>query len=158
MNQANSERENVPSKPLLIKVAPDLTIEQLEAIVDEALACGIDGIVATNTTLERPNQSSKIYLEQGGCSGSPLKNQSTEMIRHIYSYTDGKLPIVGVGGIMNAEDAWEKILAGATLLQAYAGFVFEGPGLTKSIVHGLHSKLKHSEFETIADAVGSSHR
>ena len=158
VNQANSERENVPSKPLLIKVAPDLTIEELEAIVDEALACGIDGIVATNTTLERPNQSSKIYLEQGGCSGSPLKNQSTEMIRHIYSYTDGKLPIVGVGGIMNAEDAWEKIVAGATLLQAYAGFVFEGPGLTKSIVHGLHSKLKHSEFETIADAVGSSHR
>ncbi len=113
---------------------------------------------ATNTTLERPNQTSKIYIEQGGCSGSPLKNQSTEMIRHVYSYTDGRLPIVGVGGIMNAEDAWEKILAGATLLQAYAGFVFEGPGLTKSIVHGLHRKLKQSEFETISDAVGSAHR
>ena len=80
------------------------------------------------------------------------------MFAHIYSYTNGKLPIVGVGGIMNADDAWEKIIAGASLLQAYSGFVFEGPGLTKSIVHGLHNKLKHSQFQTIADAVGSSHR
>ena len=80
------------------------------------------------------------------------------MIHHIYSYTDGKLPIVGVGGIMNSDDAWEKITAGATLLQAYAGFVFEGPSLSKSIVNGLHRKLQQSEFDTIADAVGSAHQ
>ena len=158
VNRTNSEGSNASPKPLLIKVAPDLSKQELEAIVDTAIACEIDGIVATNTTIERPNQSHKVYNEQGGCSGSPLKNQSTEMIRHIYSYTGGRLPIVGVGGIMNAEDAWEKILAGASLLQAYAGFVFEGPGLTKSIVNGLHKKLKESGFESISEAVGASHR
>ena len=158
VNRTNSEGSNASPKPLLIKVAPDLSKQELEAIVDTAIACEIDGIVATNTTIERPNQTHKVYNEQGGCSGSPLKNQSTEMIRHIYSYTGGRLPIVGVGGIMNAEDAWEKILAGASLLQAYAGFVFEGPGLTKSIVNGLHKKLKESGFESISEAVGASHR
>ena len=142
----------------MLKVAPDLSTDELEAIIDIAIDCQIDGIIATNTTLLRPNQTHKVYNEQGGCSGSPLKNQSTEMIRHIYSYTNGELPIVGVGGIMNADDAWEKITAGATLLQAYAGFVFEGPGLTKSIVHGLHRKLRDSGFDTIEDAIGSSHR
>ena len=80
------------------------------------------------------------------------------MIRHIYAYTKGQLPIVGVGGIMNADDAWEKITAGASLLQAYAGFVFEGPSLTKSIVHGLHKKLRDSEFESIDEAIGAYHR
>ena len=79
----------------MIKVAPDLTSEELETIIDTAMECGIDGIVATNTTLERPNQTHKVYTQQGGCSGLPLKNQSTEMIRHIYSYTEGKLPIIG---------------------------------------------------------------
>ena len=158
VNQMNSDRGKKPKKPLLIKVAPDLTSEELETIIDTAMECGIDGIVATNTTLERPNQTHKVYTQQGGCSGLPLKNQSTEMIRHIYSYTEGKLPIVGVGGIMNADDAWEKIAAGASLLQAYAGFVFEGPGLTKSIVHGMHRKLTHSEYNSISEVVGSSHR
>ena len=158
VNRTNSEESNASPKPLLIKVAPDLSKQELESIVETAMACGIDGIVATNTTITRPNQIHKVYNEQGGCSGLPLKEQSTEMIRHIYSYTEGKLPIVGVGGIMNAEDAWEKILAGASLLQAYAGFVFEGPGLTKSIVHGLHKKLKESDFNSISEAVGASHR
>ena len=88
----------------------------------------------------------------------PVKDRSTDMIRQIYAYPEGQLPIVGVGGIMNADDAWEKITAGASLLQAYAGFVFEGPSLTKSIVHGLHKKLRDSEFESIDEAVGASHR
>lgn len=158
VNIESSKKFSQKKKPLLIKVAPDVSTDELHAIIDTSIDCGIDGIVATNTTLSRPNQNHAVYQEQGGCSGDPLKNQSTAMIREIYSYTDGKLPIVGVGGIMNADDAWEKILAGATLLQAYAGFVFEGPGLTKSIVHGLHKKLKSSGFETIQEAVGASHR
>ena len=157
-NEACAKQFNGKTKPLLIKVAPDLTTAELELIIDTAVACKIDGIVATNTTLERPNETDKVYQEQGGCSGSPLKNQSTAMIHHIYSYTNGTLPIVGVGGIMNADDAWDKITAGATLLQAYAGFVFEGPSLTKSIVNGLNRKLKQSEFNTIADAIGSAHK
>ena len=80
------------------------------------------------------------------------------MISHIYSYTQGKLPIVGVGGIMNADDAWEKIVAGASLLQAYAGFVFEGPGLTKAIVHGLHKKMNQHNLQTLSEAVGLMHK
>ena len=158
VNESCALESNSSKKPLLIKIAPDLSLNELEAIIDVAMHCEIDGIVATNTTIERPNSSHKVYDEAGGCSGLPLRQQSTEMIRHIYSYTNGKVPIVGVGGIMNADDAWEKITAGATLLQAYAGFVFEGPGLTKSIVHGLNKKLKNSEFHDIADAVGSDHR
>ena len=157
-NRVCAQQNDAAEKPLLIKVAPDLSGSELESILDMAISCGIDGIIATNTTLERPNTTHKVYKEQGGCSGLPLRQQSTEMIRHIYAYTNGKLPIVGVGGIMNAEDAWEKITAGATLLQAYAGFVFEGPGLTKTIVNGLSKRLKESGYTSIADAVGSSHK
>ena len=158
VNQKNAKEQGQPKKPLLIKVAPDLTTNELDAIVDTAMECGIDGIIATNTTLNRPNQEHNVYKQQGGCSGTPLRQQSTNMIAHIYSYTEGKLPIVGVGGIMNAEDAWEKIIAGATLLQAYAGFVFEGPGLTKSIVHGLHRKMRQHNMDTLSEAVGLNHR
>lgn len=157
-NRLCSEQHNAPEKPLLIKVAPDLTTEELNSILDMAMSCGIDGIVATNTTLQRPNESHKVYNEQGGCSGAPLRQQSTKMIRHIYAYTNGTLPIVGVGGIMNADDAWEKITAGATLIQAYAGFVFEGPGLTKAIVHGLYQRMKSSGFSSISEAVGSANK
>ena len=155
-NRLCSEQHNASEKPLLIKVAPDLTTDELNSIIDMAMSCGIDGIVATNTTLQRPNENHKVYNEQGGCSGAPLRQQSTEMIRHIYAYTNGTLPIVGVGGIMNADDAWEKITAGATLIQAYAGFVFEGPGLTKAIVHGLHKRMKSSGFSSISEAIGSA--
>ena len=157
-NRLCSEQHNASEKPLLIKVAPDLTTEELNSILDMAMSCGIDGIVATNTTLQRPNENHKVYNEQGGCSGAPLRQQSTEMIRHIYAYTNGTLPIVGVGGIMNADDAWEKITAGATLIQAYAGFVFEGPGLTKAIVNGLHKRMKASGFSSISEAVGSANK
>ena len=157
-NRVCSEQHNASEKPLLVKVAPDLTTEELNSILDMAMSCGIDGIVATNTTLQRPNVDHKVYNEQGGCSGAPLRQQSTEMIRHIYAYTNGTLPIVGVGGIMNADDAWEKITAGATLIQAYAGFVFEGPGLTKAIVHGLHQRMKSSGFSSIAEVIGSSNK
>ena len=91
-------------------------------------------------------------------SGMPLKNKSTEFISHIYQFTEGKFPIVGVGGISNADDAWEKITAGASLIQAYSGFVFEGPGLTKGIVNGLHKKLRQHNLTNINDAVGLAHR
>ncbi|MBF55614.1 MAG: dihydroorotate dehydrogenase (quinone) [Euryarchaeota archaeon] len=158
VNQQCADLYGKTRKPILIKVAPDLSNEELEAIVDAAIQSQIDGIVATNTTLSRPNKEHPVYIEQGGCSGLPLKDRSTDMIRHIYAYTEGQLPIVGVGGIMNADDAWEKITAGASLLQAYAGFVFEGPSLTKSIVHGLHKKLRDSEFESIDEAIGAYHR
>ena len=147
-------------KPILVKVAPDMTLEQLEQIVSVAIDAGCSGIVATNTTVSRAEEfdGDAKLAETGGMSGKPLKDKSTDFIRHIYQFTEGKFPIVGVGGIMNAEDAWEKITAGASLIQAYSGFVFEGPSLSKQIVNGLYKKLKQHNLTNIHDAVGLAHR
>ena len=147
-------------KPILVKVAPDMSFEQLEQIVTVAIDTGCSGIVATNTTVSRNEEfeGDTKLAEVGGMSGRPLKDKSTEFIKHIYRFTDGKFPIVGVGGIMNAEDAWEKITAGASLIQAYSGFVFEGPSLSKQIVNGLHKKLRQHNLTNINDAVGLAHR
>lgn len=132
-------------KPILVKVAPDLDFEALDEILAIVPKCGLAGIVATNTMTARPNGSDgalrQIYAEAGGLSGAPLRARSTEVIRHIYRQTGGKLPIIGVGGIFNAEDAWEKITAGASLLQIYTGLVYEGPTIVKEIVVGLREKL-----------------
>ncbi|MBA87163.1 MAG: dihydroorotate dehydrogenase (quinone), partial [Euryarchaeota archaeon] len=139
VNQDKSAEFNSKPKPLLVKVAPDMSLEQLEDIVTLAIESGCSGIVATNTTVARIDDLSadKNLRESGGMSGVPLRTTSTEFIRHIYRFTDGNFPIVGVGGIMNADDAWEKITAGASLLQAYSGFVFEGPSLGSNVVKGL---------------------
>ena len=155
-NQKSADMYGGEPKPILIKIAPDLSIDELELILDVATAEKIDGIVATNTTVQRPNEVDKAYKETGGCSGTPLVNRSTELIHHIFKYTNGKLPIVGVGGIMSSEDAWEKIINGASLLQAYAGFVFEGPGLTKEIVNGIRRRLRDSKYTSLEEAIGSS--
>ena len=164
MDVNKSEAKNVDNvmKPVLIKIAPDMVKEQLESIVKTALDSGCSGIIATNTTISRPtNLTSKeasIFSETGGMSGKPLQELSTDFISMVYGMTEGKIPIVGVGGIMNAEDAWEKIISGASLLQAYSGFVFEGPSLSKSIVNGLSKKLKENGLSTIQEAVGLKHR
>ncbi len=147
-------------RPILVKVAPDLSFEAIDEILELALSRQIAGIVATNTTIARPqtNDSSvqKIYSETGGLSGKPLRARSTEIIRHIFKQTNGKLPIIGVGGIFNADDAWEKITAGASLVQIYTGLVYEGPGLTKKIVAGLREKLKMAGIKSLRKAVGSA--
>ena len=157
--QSKSTKSSV--KPLLVKIAPDVSNEQLSAIVHTARSAGCDGIIATNTTIERPESSSKneqkVFAQTGGLSGAPLSVRSTEVIHQIYSMTNGEWPIVGVGGISSAEDAWQKIGAGASLLQAYSGFVFEGAGLTKSVVNGLEKKLSEHGFKSIEEAVGFSH-
>ncbi|MCP2504042.1 MAG: quinone-dependent dihydroorotate dehydrogenase [Candidatus Poseidoniaceae archaeon] len=162
INLKNSERTQSNPKPLLVKIAPDLSDDQLLAIVQTARSAGCDGIVATNTTIERPDTSSKteqkVFTQTGGLSGAPLNNRSTDMIHKIYALTNGDWPIIGVGGILSADDAWAKIGAGASLLQAYSGFVFEGAGLTKSVVHGLDQKLKEHGYSTLQEAIGFSHR
>lgn len=162
VNQELSKQHNVPVKPILVKIAPDLSDDQLVAIVNTARTSGCDGIVATNTTVERPEATTKkeenVFSEKGGMSGAPVNERSTAMIHRIYELTNGEWPIVGVGGISNADDAWAKIGAGASLLQAYSGFVFEGPSLTKNIINGLHKKLQSSPFGTIDEAVGFAHR
>jgi dihydroorotate dehydrogenase len=120
------------------------------------------GIVATNTTITRPEASNErsrgVYAETGGLSGKPLRARSTEVVRHIYKQTRGKLPIIGVGGIFNAEDAWEKIVSGASLVQVYTGLVYEGPGITSALVRGLRGKLEQHHFTSLAEAVGSANR
>lgn len=123
------------SKSVLLKIAPDLNKDQLTDIVDLVKEIEIDGLIATNTTLDRSNLRSaqKLTNQAGGLSGKPVKNKSTEVIRFIHEASNGSIPIIGVGGIHTAEDAMEKLEAGASLLQLYTGFIYEGPGLIKSI-------------------------
>jgi dihydroorotate dehydrogenase len=145
-------------KPILVKVAPDLAFEALDEILELATRRNLAGIVATNTTIARPEttdeQARRIYSETGGLSGRPLRARSTEVVRHIYRQTRARLPIIGVGGIFNAADAWEKILAGATLVQVYSGLVYEGPSLAKQIVNGVKERLAARGWNSVAQAVG----
>jgi dihydroorotate dehydrogenase len=124
-------------KPILLKIAPDLTNEQLDDIVDIVLETKIAGLVATNTTIERKGLSyDPKFIESignGGLSGKPLTERSTEVIRYIYNKSQGQFPIIGVGGIHTAEDAKEKLDAGASLVQVYTGFIYEGPGIVRNI-------------------------
>jgi dihydroorotate dehydrogenase len=155
---ALQELNREPAKPILVKVAPDLSFEALDEILDLACRRNLSGIVATNTTITRPATSSeslrRTYNETGGLSGRPLRERSTEVIRHIYRQSQGTLPIIGVGGIFNADDAWEKITAGSSLIQVYTGLVYEGPAIVKNIVRGLKRKLAEHGLQELKDAVG----
>lgn len=132
------------SRPILVKVAPDLTDYALDEILELTGPRTIAGIVATNTTIARPEtsnpKSAKTYQQTGGLSGRPLRERSTEVIKHLSEQTKGELPIIGVGGIFNADDAWEKIKAGACLVQVYSGLVYEGPAIASDIVKALKKK------------------
>jgi len=153
---------NSTFKPVLVKVAPDLSLEALDEILELAAPRNIAGVVATNTTIARPQTNDvalqKIYAETGGLSGKPLRKRSTEIIRHLHQQTNGKLPIIGVGGIFSADDAWEKITAGASLVQCYTGLVYEGPGLAKKIVSGLRERLATAGLKHFREAVGLANR
>lgn len=147
-----------PPKPILVKVAPDLTFEALDEIVELAVNRRLAGLVATNTTVARPvvpdPGRGKIYSETGGLSGRPLAARSTEVIRHLYRQTRGALPIIGVGGIFTTEDAWEKITAGARLIQVYTGMVYQGPSIARAIVAGLVRRLAAEGLPNLEAAVG----
>lgn len=151
-------REVNATVPLFIKIAPDLTWEAIDDVLELANAHNLAGIVATNTTIERPDTSDsdckKIYAETGGLSGAPLHERSTEVIAHIHRHTEGKLPIIGVGGIFTAADAWEKIAAGASLLQVYTGLVYEGPSIAGDIVSGLKARMEREGVRTLAEIRG----
>ncbi len=138
LNTLNLERAKKQSfKPILLKISPDLNFSQIDEVLEIVSETKIDGIIATNTTTGRYNLSEddqKIKrIGNGGLSGKPLRERSTEIIRYIFQKTNGMLPIIGVGGIMNAEDAIEKLKAGASLVQIYTGFIYEGPQLVKRI-------------------------
>jgi len=152
---------NAPAaKPILVKVAPDLTFEALDEILDLVSPRQIAGIVATNTTISRPDTKDaaarRAYGESGGLSGRPLRARSTEVIRHLYRQTRGALPIIGVGGVFSVDDAWGKITAGASLVQVYTGLVYQGPGLAGELVRGVQQRLQTGGFASLQSAVGSA--
>lgn len=148
--------------PLLVKIAPDLADEDVDAVADLAVELGLDGIIATNTTIARESlglaSDPALVQETGGLSGAPVKARSLEVLRRLYARVGDRVTLVGVGGIENAEDAWQRILAGATLVQGYSAFIYEGPFYARAIHKGLAARLRNSPYATLADAVGAEHR
>jgi dihydroorotate dehydrogenase len=157
------QEENQSQKPILVKIAPDLEWEAIAELVALAQTHHLSGIIATNTTIRRDDLQTQILTatgkplidEPGGISGAPLRQRATEVIRFIYRETAGRLPIIGVGGIFTADHAWEKIAAGASLIQVYTGWFYEGPGMVRHILQGLVQKLEERGMAHIQEAVGS---
>jgi dihydroorotate dehydrogenase len=159
---AGLQAENSNNQPIFVKISPDLDWESIDNIINLARTYNLAGIIATNTTIKRDGLKTNILEatgkpieeEAGGISGAPLKERSTEVIRFIWQQTQGKLPIIGIGGIFSAEDAWEKITAGASLLQVYTGWVYRGPWLVPQILQGLLQKLEATGLTNISEAIG----
>jgi dihydroorotate dehydrogenase len=144
--------------PLLVKIAPDLGTEERADIAAVALATGIDGMIIANTTIARPRElRSPQANEAGGLSGRPLFGPSTALLAEMYRLTEGRLPLIGVGGVASAEDAYAKIRAGASLVQLYTALVFAGPALLTRIKTGLAALLRRDGFASVAEAVGADH-
>jgi len=144
--------------PLLVKLSPDLERRELESIVGVIERLKIDGIIATNTTVSRDhlrtNAGRVAACGEGGLSGRPLKDRATRMIAELYELTGGRIPLIGVGGIFTAEDAWEKIAAGASLVQLYTGFIYQGPRVAKEINEGLAKIIVREGFPNLEAAIG----
>ena len=141
--------------PLFLKIAPDLAEPELAELVAVALDAGIAGIVATNTTLARDGLRSRHAGEAGGLSGRPLFARSTAVLARVHALTDGRLPLIGVGGIGSAEDAYAKIRAGASAVQLYTALVYDGLALVPRILAGLDALLARDGFASVAEAVGT---
>lgn len=156
------QQENQPPKPLLVKIAPDLEWEAISEVIDLAQKHHLAGIIATNTTIRRDGLKTQVLTttgqpiadEAGGISGVPVRQRSTEVIRFIWQQTQGQLPIIGVGGVFTAQDAWEKITAGASLVQVYTGWFYEGPWMVRRILAGLLQQLDKQGLASIEQAVG----
>ncbi len=146
--------------PLLVKIAPDLADEDVDAVADLALELGLDGIIATNTTIGRGGllapEAQIEAIGMGGLSGAPLKDRSLEVLKRLRKRTEGRLVLVSVGGIETAEDAWQRIVAGADLVQGYSAFIYQGPFWMRRVHKGLGARLRAGGFRTIAEAVGSA--
>lgn len=157
------QTENRDRKPLLVKIAPDLSWDAIAGVIELARSFELAGIIATNTTIAREPLQTKIVRstgktvveEAGGLSGAPLRERSTAIVRFIGEQTGGTLPIVGVGGIFTAEDVWEKMAAGASLVQVYTGWVYEGPLMLRRVLSGLSQHLSDRGWSSISQLVGS---
>jgi dihydroorotate dehydrogenase len=141
--------------PIFLKLAPDLTRSEIEAICRLAIDRRIDALIVSNTTVSRPPLRSAHAGESGGLSGEPLRDMALECLRIFRKASGGMIPLIGVGGIATADDAWERIRAGASLVQIYSALVYEGPGLARRIVQGLAERTRSAGFGSIAEAVGS---
>jgi dihydroorotate dehydrogenase len=145
--------------PLALKIAPDLSDDQIRSLARAVVAEQFDAVIATNTTLARPNvEGTTLASEAGGLSGQPLKQLSTDAIRKLYRELQGRVPIIGVGGIETADDAWEKMVAGADLLQVYTGFIYRGPTLVQDIVTGLQDRMRALGHPTLAQTLATVRR
>ena len=153
-NQRLAAHHGVNTLPVLLKIAPDLADEDVDAVAELAMKLSLDGVVATNTTT-RVDLVGTAAPIKGGVSGAPLAPRSLELTRRLYTRLGERIPIIGVGGIMGAEDAWRRIRAGARLLQTYTGLIYEGPGLIRSITKGLAKKVRDSGLKTLREAVGA---
>ena len=143
------------TEPIFLKVAPDLEAGDPDRIVRAAIDHKIDALIVSNTTVSRPPLRSRLASEQGGLSGQPLKPLALKALRDFRAASGGEIPLIGVGGIANADDAWERIRAGARLVQLYSAMVYEGPGIARRIAHGLAQRLAREGFASIAEAVGT---
>ncbi|HEX8358557.1 MAG TPA: quinone-dependent dihydroorotate dehydrogenase, partial [Longimicrobium sp.] len=145
--------------PLLLKIAPDLTDPQVDEAAAIALEEGMAGIIATNTTISRDGLRTPVDdLGAGGISGAPVRKRARTVVARIYHQTGGRIPIVGVGGIFDAVDAWKMILAGASLVQVWTGFIYRGPGIARDINRGLLAFLERDGLRSLDEAVGLGHR
>ena len=142
-------------KPIFLKVAPDLEKQDVERMVRAAVDHHIDALIVSNTTVSRAPLKSVHADESGGLSGEPLKPLALDALRLFRNASGGEIPLIGVGGIANAEDAWQRICAGASLIQLYSAMVYEGPGIARRIANGLAQRLKRVGYSNILDAVGS---
>lgn len=151
----NLEREDLLIKiPILLKISPDLEADNLKYLCEKVLSSKIDGLIISNTTISRDSISTDT-LEKGGLSGKPIFDISTKQLRMAYKYTNGKIPLIGVGGVDSAEKAYEKIKNGASLIQLYTGLVYNGPNLIKDINEDLSSLIERDGYSNISEAVGA---
>jgi dihydroorotate dehydrogenase len=149
-------RDGLPRRvPVFLKIAPDLTAAELSEIADVARAAGVDAIIATNTTLDRDGLRSLHREEKGGLSGAPLFEKSTRVLARLSQLTEGAIPLIGVGGVSSAEQAYQKIRAGASAVQLYTALVYHGLSLVPQIARGLDELLARDGFASVADAVGT---
>lgn len=150
--------KTAPRTPVLVKIAPDLTEQDIQDIAAVALNCRIDGIIATNTTLSREGLRSRHAAETGGLSGAPLTAASLRVLKQLHKATKSAIPLIGVGGIGSAEEAYARIRAGASAVQLYTAMVYEGPSLGARISQGLVKLLKRDGFQSVVEAVGADQR
>ena len=144
--------------PLILKIAPDLNGAECEDIADIILKHQMDGLIISNTTLSRDGLTSDLKVEEGGLSGAPLFDLSTKILSEMYRLTNGKIPLIGVGGVSSGAQAYAKIKAGATLVQLYSALIYHGPGLAATINRELIALLKKDGFSNVTEAIGLDHK